>query len=59
MRFSIFFRDHFNKLSKIDDYIVDVEDGIFEISNHLHIHSIFQVLSLDNYLLVINNLVSS
>jgi hypothetical protein len=34
MRFSIFFRDHFNKLSKIDDYIVDVEDGIFEISNH-------------------------
>jgi hypothetical protein len=33
MKFSIFFKNHFDEVIKLDDYIVDVEDGIWEISN--------------------------
>jgi hypothetical protein len=33
MKFSIFFKNHFDEIIKLDDYIVDIEDGVFEISN--------------------------
>ena len=33
IKFSLYFTNHLNKTLKIDDKIVNVEDGIFEISN--------------------------
>jgi len=41
IKFSVNFTNHLNKTFKIDDKIVDVEDGIFEISNK----KIFSTLS--------------
>ena len=33
IKFSVYFKNHLNKNIKIDDNIVNIEDGIFEISN--------------------------